>query len=170
MSISNTDWQMYQYACYNRWQQERLRKIWINSWEIDVEKNKVISKNKKTHSKETKSKNLKQRFLSFLWSLLWKGTLALLAFMFISGIYFDEKIERKLDRPTWKLPAQIYGRPLLLKIGEGSQARLINELKLLNYRPVHSVQNRGQFSLISKRLLFFAGLLISLTDQKVHWK
>ena len=108
---------------------------------------KVFLKNKKNSRKSKKSKNLKQRFLSFLWSLLWKGTLAFIAFMFIAGIYFDRKIERKLDGPTWDLPAQVYARPLLLKTGNNlSQSLLIKELRLLNYRPVESVQSSGQFS------------------------
>ncbi|MFT6984423.1 MAG: penicillin-binding protein 1B [Psychromonas sp.] len=116
---------------------------------------KVTSKNKKTNSKKAKNKSLKQRFFSFLWSLLWKGSLAFFAFMFIAGIYFDEKVERKLDGPTWQLPAQVYGRPLLLKTGEGSQARLIKELKLLNYRPVDSVQSSGQFSVNQQEIIIF---------------
>lgn len=113
-------------------------------------KSNIISENRKSGSTKVKA-----RFLSFLWSLLWKSAIAFIALMFIAGIYFDKKIERKLDGSTWELPAQVYGRPLLLKKGEGSQALLINELKLLNYRRVNSVQSSGQFAVKQQEVIIF---------------
>jgi len=102
---------------------------------------------KNTKKKKTQKLSLKQRFLSFLWSLFWKTTLVFIAFMVIAGIYFDKKIERKLDGSTWTLPAQVYARPLVLEPKqEITQKSLITELKMLNYRPVRVVQSAGQFA------------------------
>lgn len=113
-------------------------------------KSNIISENRKSGSTKVKA-----RFFSFLWSLLWKSALAFIAFLFIAGIYFDRKIERKLDGSMWELPAQVYGRPLLLKKGEGSQAQLIKELQLLNYRRVNSVQSSGQFAVKQQEVIIF---------------
>lgn len=114
-----------------------------------------MSKVKKT-VKNKNSKNLQSRIVHFLWSILWKITLAFIAFMFILGIYFDKKIERKLDGQRWELPAQVYARPLLIKkAGLLTKAALIAELKLLNYRPVKRVQSSGQFSVDTNRVIIY---------------
>ncbi|WP_019616444.1 penicillin-binding protein 1B [Psychromonas ossibalaenae] len=115
-----------------------------------------FSKNKKKKRKTKKKASFKQRFLSGLWSLFWKGSLAFIAFMLIAGIYFDRKIERKLDGPTWTLPAQVYARPLLLAPGkELSQQSLIKELQLLNYRPVRSLQASGQYAVNNQQVSIY---------------
>ena len=117
---------------------------------------KVDSKKNNSRKKKQQSKNLKQRFFSFLWSLFWKGTSVFIAFMVIAGIYFDKKIERKLDGATWELPAQVYARPLSIKTdGELTQQGLITELKLLNYRPVRRVQASGQFAVEGNRVIIY---------------
>ena len=109
-------------------------------------KKKKVLPEKKNNRKQ-KSKNWKQRFFRFLWSLFWKASLVFIALMFITGIYFDKKIERKLDGVTWNLPAQVYARPLSIKTaGSLTQQGLVAELKLLNYRPVKRVQASGQFA------------------------
>lgn len=120
-----------------------------------------MSKVKKTTAKKvTKKKNSKKtlqaQIFYFLWSLLWKGTLAFVAFMVIAGIYFDKKIERKLDGQRWDLPAQVYARPLLIeKSGLLTKTALIAELKQLNYRPVERVQSSGQFSVSADRVTIY---------------
>ena len=119
-----------------------------------------MSKVKKTAVKKTvkkkNKKNLQSRIFHFLWSLMWKGTLVFIAFMFIAGIYFDKKIERKLDGQRWELPAQVYARPLLIeKAGVLTKTALIAELKLLNYRPVERVQASGQFSVNADRVIIY---------------
>jgi len=102
---------------------------------------------KKTAKKKVAKNSFKSWFLKGLWSITWKSALAFIAFMVIVGIYFDQKIERKLDGQTWNLPAQVYARPLVLSVGEhASKQRVINELKQLNYRAVKHVQGSGQFS------------------------
>ena len=139
-------------------------------------KNTVDSKKKSNKKKQPQSKSLKQRFLSFLWSLTWKGTLACIAFMFIAGIYFDEKIERRLEGTTWNLPAQVYARPLVIKKdGELTQKSLITELKLLNYRPVKRVQASGQFAVknnkvtVYRRTFDFSDKIVTATKVDVSF-
>jgi penicillin-binding protein 1B len=114
-----------------------------------------MAKTKKA-SKKNKSKKkpaLKQRLFTFIWSFLWKSTLALSAFLVIAGIYFDKKIERRLDGSAWTLPAQVYARPLLIERHQSiTQQSLITELKLLNYRPVTKVRSAGQFSVKGNKI------------------
>jgi penicillin-binding protein 1B len=116
---------------------------------------KKTVKNKKAAAKG-KTRSIKQRVLSFIWSLFWKSSLVFIAFMVIAGIYFDKKIERRLDGTTWTLPAQVYARPLLLDINQPlTQQTLIKELRLLNYRPVELVNSAGQFSVNDNRVTIF---------------
>jgi penicillin-binding protein 1B len=120
---------------------------------------KKTVKKKKSTTKKSKSNNkptLKQRFLAFIWSFLWKSTLAFVALMVIAGIYFDKKIERRLDGTAWTLPAQVYARPLVLDKHQSiTQNALITELKLLNYRPVETVRSAGQFSVKSNEIQLY---------------
>lgn len=112
---------------------------------------KVVKKKK--NSKSTKKIPLKRRFFAFIWSLFWKGTLAFIALMVIAGIYFDKKIERKLDGSAWTLPAQVYARPLIIEPFQATTKKaLVSELKMLNYRPVKVVHSAGQFSVNGERI------------------
>jgi penicillin-binding protein 1B len=111
-----------------------------------------VSKKKKS-GKSKKKLALKQRLFNFIWSFLWKSTLALSALMVIAGIYFDKKIERRLDGSAWTLPAQVYARPLLIERHQPiTHQSLITELKLLNYRPVTKVRSAGQFSVKGNKI------------------
>ena len=130
----------------------------------------------KTEKSPSKIKALKQRFFRFLWSVSWKCGLAFLAFMLIAGIYFDQKIEVKLDGQTWVLPAQVYARPLLIKVGgEVTQSALIAELRLLNYRPVLRAQASGLFAvegndvIIYRRGFDFPDVSIKASKAIVHF-
>ena len=130
----------------------------------------------KTEKSPSKIKALKQRFFRFLWSVSWKCGLAFLAFMLIAGIYFDQKIEVKLDGQTWVLPAQVYARPLLIKVGgEVTQNALIAELRLLNYRPVLRAQASGLFAvegndvIIYRRGFDFPDVSIKASKAIVHF-
>jgi len=120
-------------------------------------KTKSKSKPKTKPKNETPNKkSFKQSFLSFVWSFFWKSSIAFIALMFIAGIYFDKKIERKLDGSTWTLPAQVYARPLLLSSSTKlSKQALIAELRLLNYRPVLDVQASGQFAVKNQQVLIY---------------
>lgn len=116
---------------------------------------KKTSKSKST-AKKNKKEPLKHRFMRFIWSLFWKGSLVFIAFMLIAGIYFDQKIERRLDGSAWTLPAQVYARPLVLnKHQPMTQQALIKELRLLNYRPVEVVNSAGQFSVHGEQVTVF---------------
>ncbi|WP_354624675.1 transglycosylase domain-containing protein [Psychromonas sp. MME2] len=121
------------------------------------QKSRVTKKTTSSKKKVTaKGKTIKQTILHFIWSFLWKSSLALIAVMFLLGIYFDRKIERKFDGATWALPAQVYARPLHLQVGkELSPTLLISELKTLNYRPVEIVQSRGQFSVAGDQVTIY---------------
>jgi penicillin-binding protein 1B len=144
--------------------------------------NKVSSKKRNNKKKKRQSISIKQRLVCFLWSLFWKGSLVFIAFMVIAGIYFDKKIERRLDGATWELPAQVYARPLLIKTqGPLTRQALITELKLLNYRPVEQVQMSGQFSVAGNKVTIYrrafdfpdkavssAKVEVSFSDNKVN--
>jgi penicillin-binding protein 1B len=115
---------------------------------------KVVKKKKSTKSKNKAT--WKQRLFAFICSLFWKSTLAFVALMVIAGIYFDKKIERKLDGSAWTLPAQVYARPLLIDREQSlTQKALITELKLLNYRPVKIVRSAGQFSVAANKVTLY---------------
>ncbi|GLS92635.1 penicillin-binding protein 1B [Psychromonas marina] len=122
-------------------------------------KTKAVKKKtgkKKSTAKKVQKLSLKQRFLRFIWSLFWKSSLAVIALMVIAGIYFDKKIERRLDGSAWTLPAQVYARPLVLDTQQSiTQSALIKELRLLNYRPVEVVNSPGQFSVKGERVTIF---------------
>jgi len=108
---------------------------------------------KKSAPQNSDKQPLKKRLVNAIWSLFWKSTLVFIALMLLAGIYFDKKIERKLDGTAWTLPAQVYARPLVLeKNSPISQQALITELRLLNYRPVEIVRAAGQFSVRNNRV------------------
>jgi len=116
---------------------------------------KTPVKRKPTANKASRQ-SLKSRFLKGLWSITWKCALAFIAFMVICGIYFDKKIENRLDGSTWTLPATLYARPLILKTGETlAKSALISELRLLNYRAVTSVQSAGQFAVKGDQVIIY---------------
>ncbi|WP_022941694.1 penicillin-binding protein 1B [Psychromonas hadalis] len=108
---------------------------------------------KRSRKKKAKKITFKQRLLAFIWSFFWKSSLVFIALMVIAGIYFDKKIERRLEGSTWTLPAQVYARPLLLQPHQSvTKQALISELRMLNYRPVRTVQSAGQFAVQGDRV------------------
>jgi len=124
---------------------------------IDSEDRKNRTSRKKTTKKIPKKKvKRERRFLKAIWSFTWKSGLALFAFIFISGIYFDQKISNRLEGPTWTLPATLYARPLILKEQLPlAKSALVDELKLLNYRAVTRIENPGQFSVEGDQVLIY---------------
>ncbi|MDN2665017.1 penicillin-binding protein 1B [Psychromonas sp. 14N.309.X.WAT.B.A12] len=116
---------------------------------------KNTSTRKKTVRKPIKAP-LKHRILKAVWSFTWKATLAFIAFIVIAGIYFDKKVENRLDGSTWDLPATLYARPLLLKVNEPlAQSALVSELKLLNYRAVQRIESAGQFAVNGNQVTIY---------------
>jgi len=113
-------------------------------------------KSNKTTKTSIQHKTLTQRFFKMLWVFFCKLSLLLIAVMLIAGIYYDQKIERRLSGMTWALPAALYARPLNLDVGMSlAQSALMKELKLLNYRPVISVEDIGQFSVTNNTVLVY---------------
>ena len=137
----------------------KIKKEEPKAKKVDPSIKKAAPKKKgsqKNNKKRSGKGNLKQRFLRSLWPLLGKLCLAFVAFMIIAGIYFDKKIERRLDGATWTLPAQVYARPLLIKTGgQLTEKGLVAELKLLNYRPVRRVQASGQFAVENHHVIIY---------------
>ncbi|WP_413700224.1 hypothetical protein ACLKMH_23795 [Psychromonas sp. KJ10-10] len=94
-----------------------------------AETKKTVKKKKAT--KKAKTKTFKQRFFAFLWSFFWKSSLTFIALMVIAGIYFDKKIERRLDGSAWTLPAQVFARPLIIDHSQLiTQANLDKRIKI----------------------------------------
>jgi penicillin-binding protein 1B len=124
---------------------------------IDSEDRKNRTTRKKTSKKIPKKKVKRERgFLNAIWSFTWKSALALFAFIFISGIYFDQKITNRLQGPTWTLPAALYARPLILKEQLPlAKSALVDELKLLNYRAVTRIENSGQFTVEGDQVVIY---------------
>ena len=117
---------------------------------------KKAGKKSPAKKKKTVKNSFKSRALRWVWSVTWKLGLAFIAFMAITGIYFDQKIERKLEGQTWDLPAQVYARPLVLSKGQHlTKKLLISELKQLNYRAVRHVQSSGQFSVSGNKVIVY---------------
>lgn len=68
-------------------------------------------------------------------------------------IYLDAQVRYKFEGQRWSLPAQVYARSL--EIYEGKTLNLNNleqELKLLNYQPVYTVQQSGQYRITGKQI------------------
>ena len=117
-------------------------------------KKTLKTKGKRKSKAKSKKKTLKQKVLSFIWDFTWKASLVFIASLFLMGIYFDQKIERKLEGQTWDLPAQVYARPLLVEKNKLlSQKVFIKALKQLNYRAVQKVQAAGQFAVIGNKVI-----------------
>ena len=117
---------------------------------------KATKTTKKKSNKKSNTKTLKQRVLRSIWSFTWKASLAFIAFIAISGIYFDKKISNRLDGSAWTLPATLYARPLLLETGLPlTQSALVKELKLLNYRAVRTIESAGQFAVKGKEVTIY---------------
>ncbi|MGB5473776.1 MAG: transglycosylase domain-containing protein, partial [Gammaproteobacteria bacterium] len=81
-------------------------------------------------------------------SLPWfKLLLVLLLVLAGYVVWLDIQVTAQFTGKRWSLPARVYARPLDLYAGqELTPEQLVSELKALNYRPVRSVQQAGQYS------------------------
>ena len=62
-------------------------------------------------------------------------------------VWLDIQVTSQFAGKRWSLPARVYARPLELYVGrELSAQQFADELRALNYRPVNSVQQAGQYS------------------------
>jgi penicillin-binding protein 1B len=72
-------------------------------------------------------------------------TLLLLAAAYV--VWLDIQVTSQFDGKRWSLPARVYARPLELYAGrELTPQQFAGELRALNYRPVSSVRQAGQYS------------------------
>ncbi len=84
---------------------------------------------------------------------LWKILLVLVLVLSAWLIYLDAQVRYKFEGQRWSLPAQVFARSL--EIYEGKALNLKNleqELQLLNYQPVHDVQQSGQYKITGKHV------------------
>ena len=76
---------------------------------------------------------------------------SLIAYMF----YLDATIKHHFSGNKWQVPAQIYARSLDIEVEqEITPTEIIDELKLLGYRPVSRVSGSGEYTYQSKQLTF----------------
>ncbi|GBL03704.1 penicillin-binding protein 1B [Glaciecola sp. KUL10] len=62
-------------------------------------------------------------------------------------VFLDAHVKKRFEGNKWEVPVQVYARPLLLNIDqEISIQELKDELDLLGYRRVPSVEQTGEFS------------------------
>lgn len=82
-----------------------------------------------------------------------KLSLSLLFALTIYLIYLDGKVTRKFESKKWQIPAQIYAKPMALKLGYPiSKEELIEELEALNYRKVSKLKGAGEYTVSPKHL------------------
>jgi penicillin-binding protein 1B len=91
-----------------------------------------------------KSSRRKRSHKSFPWFRLLFVLLVVLA-GYVA--WLDIQVNAQFTGKRWSLPARVYARPLDLYAGqELTPEQLKAELEALNYRPVRSVQQEGQYS------------------------
>jgi len=109
----------------------------------------IVSKlNKKNNSPSMVNKFFsKLNPLPWLTRHWWKFLLIFIALMGAYTLYLDALIKKQFSGNKWQVPAQIYARPLLLKVRqEITSKEIIEELDLLGYRPVRSAQSTGEYA------------------------
>ncbi|MEZ5540959.1 MAG: penicillin-binding protein 1B [Pseudomonadota bacterium] len=91
-----------------------------------------------------KSSRRKRSHKSFPW---FKLSLALLLVGAAYVAWLDIRVNAQFTGKRWSLPARVYARSLDLYVGqELTPEQLVGELNALNYRPVRSPQQPGQYS------------------------
>ena len=118
---------------------------------------KRTAKTTKTTNKKANTKTPKKAGKTGIrwWSLLFKfsiiGVVLVGAYMF----YLDASIKHHFSGNKWQVPAQIYARVLDVSVEqEITPTEIIDELTLLGYRKVPSVQGSGEYRYRNKQLIF----------------
>jgi len=92
------------------------------------------------------------------WSLV-TGLKLLLIFtftVFIYGIYLDGKVTARFEGKRWQLPVQVYGQVLHFNLHSRlNLTELAQQLRLMGYQQVTTVQAIKQFSLSAVRIEIF---------------
>jgi len=73
--------------------------------------------------------------------------LGVILLLLVMGIYLNQKINDKLERKLWDLPAKVFALPIIVEKDKKFPEKVfIKALKQLNYRPVKILQAKGQFT------------------------
>lgn len=92
---------------------------------------------------------MKFLLLPFIWfkTYFWKLLAVFLVVLFSYGFYLDAQIKTRFAGNKWVVPAQLFARPLILQQSqEISKAEIIQELDLLGYRKVASINQPGEYT------------------------
>ncbi|ESP93039.1 MULTISPECIES: penicillin-binding protein 1B [Pseudoalteromonas] len=113
------------------------------------------SKSKRTTKKSSNSKKMpikqrlgvfKSRVLQTLWSLFWKGGLAVCCAVAMYVVYLDAKVSKQFEGNKWQLPVQVYARAMTFYPDQYlSEDEVIWELERLNYSRVNRIKRTGQY-------------------------
>jgi len=77
--------------------------------------------------------------------MMWLILVAISA-VIVYAAYLDHEVVTRFETRRWSLPAQVFGRPLELGVGEPtSRARVIRELQRVGYRPSAGVDTPGTY-------------------------
>ncbi len=99
---------------------------------------------KKAKTKSKKKPNKPRK--SLLRKLFFRAVLLLILILIFAVVYLDVTVRERFEGKRWKLPAQVYARPLELYPGLQLSPREINdELNLLGYRQTPQPQKPGSF-------------------------
>ncbi|MCH8538359.1 MAG: transglycosylase domain-containing protein, partial [Alkalimonas sp.] len=106
----------------------------------------------KVSSLKIRLPSLRQALNYLFWTGLKLG-LALLALVCVYLVYLDSKVTQQFNGPKWQVPAQVFGRALLVEPGQPlTVTQLVAELELLQYRRVSQITGPGQFRLASQQV------------------
>lgn len=80
----------------------------------------------------------------------------------VYAAYLDHEVVARFETRRWSLPAQVFGRPLELGVGESmSRARVLRELQRVGYRPSAGIDTPGTYQADgSNRLLIHVRHLV----------
>ncbi|UTM57745.1 penicillin-binding protein 1B [Photobacterium sp. CCB-ST2H9] len=107
----------------------------------------------KTAAKKKASGSRLSRFGRWMFFSALKLGLAILAVVFVMGIYLDTLVRDKFDGQLWDLPAVVYGRVLDLQPGQAITLNEVRrELDALQYHKVRTPQRAGEYSASSTRI------------------
>jgi penicillin-binding protein 1B len=118
------------------------------------------AKIRKTASGKSKSDSgakvsLWKRLNPFRWIWIHKGKL-LVVFIIVFGaysVYLDAQIRAKFAGNKWQVPAQIFARPMYLRVKQEISIKEIEEeLQLLGYRRVTRADSSGEYQVLNNRL------------------
>ncbi|MBU3002181.1 penicillin-binding protein 1B [Paraglaciecola arctica] len=114
-------------------------------------------KPKKTSPKAATSTkaSLIRRLNPFLWLARHWFKLLFVCILVVGayGVYLDAQIRAKFAGNKWQVPAQIYARPMLLRVKQEISIKEIEEeLQLLGYRKLTRADSSGEYQVLNNRI------------------